>query len=239
MEPRTATGDWDEAHGRDTVDPGLGRGSWRLRAEIAVCSASPRARCAWWRTTWAAATGRAIARTPSTRWWRGPPVASAVRSNGRARAWRTSSYGLSESRPRVVRRAGARRRGNIPGLPRRECQQHRRARHLVHPARQGDWRLDQRVSRAGSGDARPGDAEPHDADHAVSSRRPARGNVRHRAHDRPRGPATWLRSPGAAPAQSRPGGGDAVPQSAGFALRQRRLRGRAGPRRGAGGLGRL
>jgi aerobic carbon-monoxide dehydrogenase large subunit len=34
MEPRTATGDWDEAHGRYTVYSGSG-GSWRLRAEIA------------------------------------------------------------------------------------------------------------------------------------------------------------------------------------------------------------
>ena len=40
MEPRTATGDWDEAHGRYTVYSGSG-GSWRLRAEIAGVLGAP------------------------------------------------------------------------------------------------------------------------------------------------------------------------------------------------------
>ena len=67
-------------------------------------------------------------------------------------------------------------------------------------------------------------AHQHRADRALSQRRPAGGDVRDGAADRPRGARVRLRPGRAAPPQPDPGDGAAVSQPARHDLRQRRLR---------------
>ncbi|TMH62222.1 MAG: xanthine dehydrogenase family protein molybdopterin-binding subunit [Betaproteobacteria bacterium] len=82
--------------------------------------------------------------------------------------------------------------------------------------------------------ARARGAQQHHADLALSRRRTSRGDVRHRAPDRPRCPAPWLRPRGAPPPQ--PDRILSVPEPARPGLRQRRLCGDAGARARTGAV---
>ena len=155
------------------------------------------------------------------------------------RAARGPAHRLPEPRPRVARRAGARRRRHVPGASRRQHEQPGRPRHLVHTPRQGGGGVVERVSHPRVVDARPRRGHQHVTDVALSERRAARGDVRDRAADRPRRAPSRVRSGGAAPAQPGPGHGAAVSQPARPGLRQRRLRGGSGSGRGTRRLGRV
>ena len=86
---------------------------------------------------------------------------------------------------------------------------------------------------------RPRRAHQHAADHALSQRRPARGDLCDRAADRSRRRRARLRSGRAAPAQPHPAGGVPLHQRRRHHLRQRRIRerhGRGADARGLAGL---
>jgi carbon-monoxide dehydrogenase large subunit len=162
MEPRTAVGDWTGERPLHRVLR-LG-GSWRLRGEIAVVLACRRARCAWWRATWAAAGTR----NSSYRARAGGLGRPSRRATGEVDGHASGDVPdrLPESRSRLARRAGPRRAGtswpsgdNASNIGAPPCRSFR------WPGRR---RVHQRVPRAGGGDARARDAEPHATDHALA-----------------------------------------------------------------------
>ena len=93
---------------------------------------------------------------------------------------------LPGPRPRGAGRAGARRRRQFPGAARRQHQQCRRPHRELRRAGQGRRADVERLQDPGRAFPRPRGADQHAADQFLSQRRPARGDVRDRAADRPR-----------------------------------------------------
>ena len=146
---------------------------------------------------------------------------------------------LPGARPRLRDGAGARRGRPLPRPPRREHEQCRRPHRDLRAAQQGARAGHHRVRRARRRGARTRGAQQYLSALRLPQRGPAPGDVRDGAPHRPGRPPPRLRSRRATPAQPGAGRRDAVHQSVRHRLRQRRLRGRPGPRGDARRLGRL
>ena len=130
-------------------------------------------------------------------------------------------------RDRATRRAGARRRRPHPRAARRVARQRRRLRdagRCGHPASDRAVGIDEHLRHRDDRHRHQGGAHAHAADRSVSRRRPARGDLHHRAADGRRGAQDRHRPHRAAPAQHDPSGADAVHECDGQDVRQRPVR---------------
>ena len=127
-------------------------------------------------------------------------------------------------RPLKRRRAGARRRRQIPGRAHAQYPEPRRADAAPGAAGARRRRDQRRLCHSGRACAIAGGVHQHGADLDLSRRRPARGDVHHRAPDRHGGGRDGPRS-GKTPAQEfHPAQNAALRESDDDALRQRRVR---------------
>ena len=149
------------------------------RGRQSKCAASAR--------TWAAISARAISSTRNMRCCRGRRGASAARSNGPASGANRFCQRLSGPRPHGRSRTGARRGRQFPRAARHEFEQSRRARRGLRVVAKGHRPDVERLSHPGRVFPRPRARHQHGPDHALSQRRPARGDLRHRAAGRSRG----------------------------------------------------
>ena len=239
MEPRAALGVYDEATGRYTLFAGLGRRGAPQERSRGDSRRAGDGRARGGRRTWAATSARGTASIRSSRWSRGRRGAC-----GRPVKWtctRREAF-LTDYQARDLvsgHGAGSRRRGQLPRAARRQHEQCRRAHRHLRAAQQGAGAVDQRLPRAGRRRARARGAQQHLAARRLSQRGATSGDVRHGAAHRSRRPPSRLRPRGAAAAQPGAARRDAVHESLRHRLRQRRLRGGAGPRGGARRLGRV
>ena len=155
------------------------------------------------------------------------------------RAERILPHRLPGPRPRRAGGAGARRGRHLPRPARTQPQQPRRLRRLAGVVAERRRSDDRGVPHPHRLRARARRGDQHGADHALSQRRAAGGDLRAGTADRPGRGGTRLRPGGAAPAQPDPAAGAALRQPARSHLRQRRLPGGDGPHPRRGRLGRL
>ncbi len=148
----------------------------------------------------------------------------------------------ARARQRHRGRAGPRRRGPVPRPARPHARQRGRLR-LVRSQPAGDVQQRGHAGRRLHLPRRPRRgaerADQHQLDGALSRRRPAGGDVRHRAADRRRRPRARPRSIRAAPPQPDPGLRDAVQESARRDVRLRQFPQEPGGCPAAGRRGRL
>ena len=143
------------------------------------------------------------------------------------RAQRGDPRRRARPRQRQRGRAGARRRRALPRAPREDARQRRRVR-LLRPESARDVQQRDHAGRRLHVPGRPRRgherADQHQLDGALPRRRPAGGDLRHRAADRRRRARARARSDRAAAEEPDPGVGHAVPDAARHDLRLRRLR---------------
>ena len=230
MEPRTALGVHDAATGRSTLYAGSG-GSVRLKTDLAEVLRVPEAAV------------RVVAQdvggnygTRNSSYPEYALVAWAARRLGRPVKWtcdRREMF-LSDYQARDLvstMELALDADGTLPRPARHQHEQCRRPRGDLRAAQQGPRAVHHRLPRAGRRGPRARGAQQHLAALRLPQRGPAPGDVRHGAADRPGRPPSRLRPGGAAPAQPGAAGRDAVHEPLRHRLRQRRLPGRAGPRR--------